>query len=126
ADDEPARGVNREPVAKSYVEVGTPEPTSVVDVRLPDGALTRWDAPPQTVLTTKDGTRCCSIARLQEMTKDHAVFGSLMLDNAPNGQGQFHAVFPPPEPCTMTDPNGLVGEVLRVLIDIKTRSQLSP
>ena len=60
------------------------------------------------------------------MTKELAMFGNLMLDNAPDGQGQFHAVFEPPEPCTVTGPDGLVGEVLRVLIDIKTQGQHSP
>ena len=51
------------------------------------------------------------------------MFGNLMFDNAPDGQGQFHAVFKPPETCTVTSPDGLVGEVLRVLIDIKTQGQ---
>jgi hypothetical protein len=113
-------------VRNSIVQLVLSNLTSVVDVRLPDGTLTRWDAPPETVLTTRDGTRCCSIARLQQMTKEHEMFGKVMLDNAPDGQGQFHAVFDPPEPCIVSGPDGLVGEVLRVLIDIKTKGQHSP
>ena len=98
---------------------------SVVDVRMPDGTLTRWNAPPEMLLTTLDGTRCCSIARFQQMTKDHEMFGDVMLDNAPDGLGQFHAVFEPPEPCTVLSPDGIAGEVVRVLIDIKTQGEHS-
>ena len=125
ADDAPWAAIAKR-MQNSIVKLVLSNLTSVVDVRLPDGTLTRWDAPPETLLTTRDGTRCCSIGRLQLMTKEHAMFGNLMLDNAPNGQGQFHAVFEPPEPCTVTGPDGLVGEVLRVLIDIKTQGQHSP
>jgi len=94
---------------------------SVVDVRMPDGTLTRWNAPPEMLLTTRDGTRCCLIARIQQMTKEHEMFGDVMLNNSPDGLGQFHAEFEPPEPCTVIGPNGIVGEVVRVLIDIKTQ-----
>lgn len=50
--------------------------------------------------------------------------GSVLID-APDGLGQFHAVFTPPEPCTVTGPGGLVGEVIRVLIDINTEGHHS-
>jgi hypothetical protein len=110
----------------SIVQLVLSNLTAMVDVQLPDGTRTRWDAPPESLLTTRDGTRYCSIERLQLMTIEHSMFGNLMLDNAPNGQGQFHAVFEPPEPCTVTGLDGVVGEVLRVLIDIKTQGQYSP
>jgi hypothetical protein len=125
ADDAPWAAIAKR-MQNSIVQLVLSNLTSVVDVQLPDGTRTRWDTPPETLLTTRDRTRCCSIGRLQSMTKEHAMFGSLMLDNAPDGQGQFHAVFEPPEPCTVTSPDGLVGEVFRVLIDINTQGQHSP
>jgi hypothetical protein len=100
--------------------------TSVVDVRLSNGELVRWDAPPETLLAAQDGLRCCSIAKLQWMASQNEVFANAMLDNAPDGLGQFFAEFIPPEPCTVTNHEGVIGEVVRVLIDIKTRGQRSP
>lgn len=125
ADDVPWAAIARQ-TQNSIVQLVLSNLTSVVDVQLPDGTRARWDAPPQTLLTTMDGTRCCSIGGLQQMTKEHDMFANLMMDNAPDGEGQFHAVFEPPEPCTVTGPDGVVGEVLRVLIDIKTQGQHSP
>jgi hypothetical protein len=113
-------------VRNSVAQLVVSNLTSVMDVRLSDGTLARWEAPPETLLNTRDGTRCFSIARLQQTTKEHEMFGKVMLDNAPDGVGQFHAVFNPPEPCTVTSPKGIVGEVLRVFIDIKTQCQHSP
>jgi hypothetical protein len=109
----------------SIVRLVLSQLASVVDVRMPDGTLARWNAPPEMLLTTLDGTRCCSIARIQQMTQEHEAFGDVMLDNAPVGAGQFHAEFEPPEPCTVLGLGGIVGEVIRVLIDIKTQCEHS-
>jgi hypothetical protein len=125
ADDAPWATIAKQ-LRGAVVKLVLSRLTSIVDVRLPDGTLARWDAPPATVLTTLDGTRSCTIARLQQMTKDHPMFGDLMLDNAPEGAGQFHGQFDPPEPCTVTGPGGVVAEVIRIFIDIKTRGQHSP
>ncbi len=125
ADDAPWAAIARR-MQNSIVQLVLSNLASVVDVQLPDGTRTWWDARPQTLLTTMDGTRCCSIGRLQQMTKEPDMFGNLILDSAPDGKGPFHAVFEPPEPCTVTGPDGLVGEVLRVLIDIKTQGKHSP
>jgi hypothetical protein len=111
-------------IRKSTVQLVRADLTTVVDVKLPDGSLARWSANPEMLLTDSDG-RQCPLAQIQEFLKDNDQFRNVMLDNAPVGSGDFHAVFEPPRQYTVAGPTGVIGKVIRVLIGIRTNAQRS-
>jgi hypothetical protein len=97
-----------------------------VDVYLPSGEATRWPASRDTILRqTSDGAQITlgSILSFVEQSKD---VRSAMLDHAPEGQADFHGIFEPPQECEVIASDGRVARLKRVIIGIKTATEVLP
>jgi hypothetical protein len=98
----------------------------VVDVRLQDGSVTRWDAPVGMLLVADDESTSVAVGAILQQMHDNPDLRTVMLDHAPEGAGDFHAIYNPPVPCTVRGPSGDYGKVERLVIGIKTVCEVSP
>lgn len=97
-----------------------------VDVYLPSGEAARWPASRDTILRqTSNGaqTTLGSILSFVEQSKE---VRTVMLDHAPEGEADFHGIFEPPEECQVIDSDSRVARLKRVLIGIKTATEVLP
>lgn len=97
-----------------------------VDVYTLSCVAVRWSASRDTVLRqTSDGAEFTIGAILSYVERSDEL-RTAMLDHAPEGEGDFHAVFEPPSECEVTGPDGETAILKRVIIGIKTASEVLP
>jgi hypothetical protein len=121
----PWAGIARDLIGGSLKYV-RPSFAAVVDVRLHDGSGTRWDAPGDMVLVAEGESDSVAVGAILQQMYDNPDLRTMMLDHAPEGAGDFHAIYDPPVPCSVRGPSGESGRVERLVIGIKTVCEVTP
>jgi hypothetical protein len=103
-----------------------PELSPSADVILEDGAAERWACQRETLLIQEGGSQQISVGALLDQIAWNPEIRTAFLDHAPEGSGDFHAIYEPPFPCTVEGPGGAVGKLTRLVIGIKTRCEIAP
>jgi hypothetical protein len=110
----------------SSVKWVQPELTPWADVVLEDGAVERWECQRETVLTQVDGNQRIPVGAVLDQVSWHPESPRVFLDHAPEGSGDFYAIYQAPFPCTVEGPDGAVGKLNRLVIGIRTRCEIAP
>jgi hypothetical protein len=98
---------------------------AVVDVKLRDGQLARWPAPPSLELRLRDGGGSVLVQSFLERMQ-HPDVRKVVLDRAAPGAGEFFAEYRPPQPLEVQGPRGEIGDVIRLFISMATNTKSSP
>ena len=108
------------------VKVLTPIFHPFVDVELSNGQKIRWDAPKSMLLKQKDGNAEISIETILNQMYDSKDLRTTLLDHAPEGTGSFWSTYDPGFKCNVIGPDGEIGELIRLIIDISTNCEVEP
>jgi hypothetical protein len=110
-----------------YVKVLDAKVDSVVDVKLLDGSVTRWNAPRDMVLTEIGiGRPVAVVSGIEDRILNGVDVRTILLDHAPTGSGSFFAHFIPPCSCEVTNAEGLTRALDRLFVGIATICEVAP
>jgi hypothetical protein len=97
-----------------------------VDVVLTSGTVVRWPASSDSILyRRRDGAELVigTILAHLEQTKE---LRTALLDNTTKGENDFYCIFEPPEECEVTSSGGETAIVKRVIIGLRTATEVLP
>lgn len=97
-----------------------------VDVYLPSGEAVRWPATRDTVISERSTGAKITFGTILAQVETSSEVRTAMLDHAPAGTADFHAVFQPPTECEVIGPSGETGILKRALIGVKTNCEIVP
>jgi hypothetical protein len=103
-----------------------PSFTLAVDVYLASGTAVRWPAFRNTILRRKRDGAELAVGAILAHAEQSVELRTAMLDHAREGENDFHGIFEPPEPCQVTNVDGETATVKRVLIGLKTATEVLP
>jgi hypothetical protein len=124
-NDAPWATIARDVVGSSLKQV-TAQFDPVVDVQLPDGTITRWNAPQDMKLNQIGGAQVGHVGDILAFMEKTPEVGKVLLDHAPTGSGSYFAVYNPPFPCAVTNLDGVTGTLTRMIVGITTICEIAP
>jgi hypothetical protein len=125
ADNAPWATIARRLIGSSLKFV-RPKLEAFVDVILGNGSIELWKANPGMLLRQEEGDMESQVDAILNQIIDNPEFRTILLDHAPEGSGNFHAIYSPPFPCTVIRPSGPRGKLTRMVIDITSVCEIAP
>jgi hypothetical protein len=97
-----------------------------VDVLLPCGKAVRWPASRASILCRRRDRAELTIGAILAHVEQSKELQTAMLNNATDGENDFHGIYEPPEECEVTSSDGATAILKRVIIGLKTTTEVRP
>jgi len=113
-------------LVRSSVKWVRPQLMPWADVVLEDGTVERWECQRETVLTQVDCNQRIPVGAVLDLISWSPESRTVFLDNAPEGSGDFYAIYQLPFPCIVEGPGGALAKLSRLIVGIKTHCEIAP
>ena len=103
-----------------------PRYSPFIDVHMPDGATKRFEQVDDWIFVDESGKELCSVSQLQAVVANNSELGSVLLDNAPDGEGDFWVEWIPPVDWFLMTPEGEACKAARIGFGVRTDAEMAP
>lgn len=110
-------------LVKGYIWHVAPKYSPFVDANMPDGSVKRFDSIEDWVFFDEGGAQICTVSQLQAVIAKSTELGSVLLDNAPDGGGDFWVQWVPPVDWFVMTPGGKACRAARIGFGIRTDTE---
>ncbi|UOV04880.1 hypothetical protein MUU75_17665 [Pseudoxanthomonas mexicana] len=88
--------------------------------------MKRFEQVDDWIFVDEGGKELCSVSQLQAVVANNSELGSVLLDNAPDGEGDFWVEWIPPVDWFLMTPEGDACRAARIGFGVRTDAEMAP